>query len=112
MCVGCKGRAWPILHSKAGKVHCAAPQCRNGEDQSYLPVCFRCNEATWDGQWRGVNQLAAGKGFFCRKCWIRESPPEDQGKWARWFSTRAKLYPKAFSASPKDWELQVFGSSL
>ena len=62
----------------------------------FMPSCFKCGRETWNGLVRGLNQIAKGKGFMCKVCWVLESPPNDQGRWARWFADRSRAYPGVF----------------
>ena len=55
---------------------------------------------------------AQGKAFFCRECWIRESPESEQGEWDSWFARRANAYKRAFPPIPSDWKLQVCDDTL
>ena len=75
ICTTCRGRAWPIICSRAGKVHCMAPNCSNKQPEVYMPSCFQCGAMSFDGQWRGTNQCALGKGFMCRRCCIAAHLP-------------------------------------
>ena len=99
LCTSCHRQAWPGLYSNQGKYHCAGEQCRANKPADVVPSCFKCGRETWNGLVRGLNQIAKGKGFMCKVCWVLESPPDDQGRWARWFPGRSKAYP---NASPSD----------
>ena len=98
-------RAWPGYYSKLGRFQCA--KCLKGQPSDVMPACFRCDFRTWNGHWRGLKQLKKGCGFVCCKCWLDECEDDDRVKWARWFSHRVAVYPKASPEAPEEWKLQI-----